>query len=337
MSEISKPHDKFFRDFFSRPEVSRDFLRNYLPADIVALLDLSSLELAKDSFVDKELRDHFSDILCKVRLRDGRKAYVYALLEHKSYLDRLVAFQVLRYMVRIWERVVRKHEEDRSKAKGKRKRTRKAEPLYLPPIIPIVIYHGESEWNVSSDFTALFDMNPIFKSFVPDFSYLPIDISHHSDDEIKGEVILRVGLLIMKYVFREELPERLPDILALLDELLNKRSGIEYLETIVTYLVKGTERLTEEELGKAMKSALSPTGGDVMATLAEKWRKEGEMRGEIRGLLNGIETGLELKFGTKGLQILPEIRKIQDLNVLMAINKGLRRTNTLVDLCRIYR
>jgi hypothetical protein len=35
--------------------VGRDFLRRYLPADVVALLDLSSLELTKDSFIDPQV------------------------------------------------------------------------------------------------------------------------------------------------------------------------------------------------------------------------------------------------------------------------------------------
>ena len=91
---ISKPHDKFFKDIFSRPEVAQDFCRHYLPREIVELLDLSTLTQAKDSFVDEELRESFSDLLFRVKLKTGREVYIYILFEHKSYPDPVVLFQV---------------------------------------------------------------------------------------------------------------------------------------------------------------------------------------------------------------------------------------------------
>jgi predicted transposase/invertase (TIGR01784 family) len=48
---LLNPHDHFFKDLFSRREAARDFLQNYLPVEIVNLLDLSSLEINKDSFI----------------------------------------------------------------------------------------------------------------------------------------------------------------------------------------------------------------------------------------------------------------------------------------------
>ncbi len=39
MIEISNPHDKFFKEVFSRREVAVDFLRNYLPNDVLSCLD----------------------------------------------------------------------------------------------------------------------------------------------------------------------------------------------------------------------------------------------------------------------------------------------------------
>jgi len=55
-NEPVNPHDAFFKQYLSRPQVAADFLRRQLPADVVALLDLTQLALAKDSFVDERLR-----------------------------------------------------------------------------------------------------------------------------------------------------------------------------------------------------------------------------------------------------------------------------------------
>ena len=39
MPEITNPHDRFFKEVFARKEVAADFLRNYLPADVLACVD----------------------------------------------------------------------------------------------------------------------------------------------------------------------------------------------------------------------------------------------------------------------------------------------------------
>ncbi|GAC1490186.1 MAG: hypothetical protein NVS2B14_02110 [Chamaesiphon sp.] len=53
-------------------------------------------------------------------------------------------------------------------------------------------------------------------------------------------------------------------------------------------------------------------------------------------LLESIELGLELKFGSEGLRLLPEISQIEDVEQLRAIQAGLKRVNTLSELRQIY-
>jgi predicted transposase/invertase (TIGR01784 family) len=136
--ELNNPHDMFFKEMFGRKERALGFLREYLPAPVYAQLDISTLELVKDSYVDKELTQHFSDILYKVSIA-GRPSFLYLLFEHKSYVDRLVGFQLLRNMVKIWERHLKENERSR----------------FFPVIVPIVIYHGRTKWTGQGDFRRL--------------------------------------------------------------------------------------------------------------------------------------------------------------------------------------
>lgn len=80
-----------------------------------------------------------------------------------------------------------------------------------------------------------------------------------------------------------------------------------------------------------------------MAILSESpWYQqilqEGERRGRQEGLQQGIllsiETGLELKFGAEGLELLPEISQISDLERLKAIQREVMTANTLDQLRR---
>ncbi|HIQ04559.1 MAG TPA: hypothetical protein EYH31_02555, partial [Anaerolineae bacterium] len=74
MPEIANPHDRFFKQMISHRQAARDFIRYYLPAEVVRLLNLSTLEASKDTFVDPDLRAHFSDLLYRIGLRDGGEA-----------------------------------------------------------------------------------------------------------------------------------------------------------------------------------------------------------------------------------------------------------------------
>lgn len=58
-----KPHDKFFKETFSRTDIAGDFLQAYLPESVRSGLDISSLQRDVDSYVDEELSEHFADLV----------------------------------------------------------------------------------------------------------------------------------------------------------------------------------------------------------------------------------------------------------------------------------
>lgn len=129
MNKLTDPHDKFIRETFSRKDVAAGFLDGNLPGEIRKNVNLATLSIVKDSFIDKELKEHFSDILYTVKYRKT-DMFIYLLFEHKSYPDQLSGFQILRYETKIWEQYLKQN----PKAKK------------LPPIFPMLLYHGQAEW-----------------------------------------------------------------------------------------------------------------------------------------------------------------------------------------------
>ena len=68
----------------------------------------------------------------------------------------------------------------------------------------------------------------------------------------------------------------------------------------------------------------------------ERGLERGLEQGLQLGILSGIELGLELKFGSEGLRLMRSISQIEDVDVLRAIQQGIKTANTLDDLRRIY-
>ena len=102
MSKINNVHDKFFKQTMTDRKVARSMLENYLRGHILKLIDLENMELEKDSMIEEELKDVFSDLIYRVGL-NGKDAYLYFLFEHKSYPYKKIALQLLKYMRNIWE------------------------------------------------------------------------------------------------------------------------------------------------------------------------------------------------------------------------------------------
>ena len=272
IAEINNPHDAFFKSLLGRRAMAAQFIRLYLPREATQALDLRTLERRETSFVSEELRRYFSDLIYRVKLKDGGDAYIYILLEHKSAPDKWAALQLLGYEVKLWEEA-REGGADR-----------------LPLIIPVLVYHGRQRWNVGRDFRSLVTgaEREEWSRYVPQFEYYLCDLSLFDDDQIAGSPELRTGLMLMKYIFHPELRDHLGEILGGLRRLPEgtvKRN----LKPIVKYVVSAPTGLESKQVAEAMNEALPKSTGGVMQTIAEGWLQEGIQKGIQKGLTQARE------------------------------------------------
>ncbi len=278
MTNIHNPHDRLFKEIWSQKESAASFLQNYLPENLLSHVDLGTLEICKDSFVQKDLTEYFSDILYSVSL-GNQEGYIYLLFEHKSYCDDLLAFQLFGYMQNIWTLHFKQKGEQGDKG------------LPLPVIVPMVIYHGAESWCMGNTFAQMFQCEDTFQEYVPNFRYILYDLSRYSDEEIKGEIVLRITLLLFKYVQQKDYDARLLRILRLLRELVGKKTGMEYIETILRY-VFATVNMTVNELKEIVEETLSVEQGGIVMTLAERCVQQGIQKGVERSIRKLLFKGM---------------------------------------------
>jgi len=180
MDRLNNPHDRFFKEVLGNVANTQAFLETYLSSDVLQTIDVGTIQAEKDSFIEQDLKEFYADLLFRATIRN-REAYVYILLEHKSYSDYNIGVQLLRYMSAIWDKEIKKQKNRR-----------------LPLILPIVLYQGKEKWGVSTQFADRIEgvetMEGSLKKAIPHFEYYLYDFSSNSGEEIKGPDDLRLYL-----------------------------------------------------------------------------------------------------------------------------------------------
>ncbi|MFN6304864.1 MAG: Rpn family recombination-promoting nuclease/putative transposase, partial [Planctomycetota bacterium] len=175
-SKPSTPHNNLFHYALSHAQAARDLIQTHLPADLVSAMDLDSLELQKDSFIDEDLRQSFSDLLYSARFiePDGQpiEGQVYLLFEHKSQSDPMTCFQLLRYIVRIWEQRLRNGQS-------------------LCPVFPLVVYHGQEAWSAPASLEEFIGGPRRLFEYGVRLAYPVLDIGRIPDESLAREPFLQ--------------------------------------------------------------------------------------------------------------------------------------------------
>ncbi len=291
-SEPVNPHDAFFKQYLSYPQVAADFLRRQLPAEVVELLDLTELQLVKDSFVDERLRTHFSDLVYRTMTKMETPIALSLLFEHKSYPDEWVNFQILRYQVNLWQQEFdqiqaeerQAREEARTAPQTKRRRTPKQRTL--TPILVLLVYHGQQEWKASLRFahhlTGMTEpespLAQVLARYVPDFEPHFVNLTAMSDEEIQGEIATRLFLVVLKHIFEHGLGGHLDEILEMAAEIMRQPSGMGMVVTLLRYIGRSGIQVDKNEVAQKLSELLPKEGGVLMQTMAEEWIEEGKLR-----------------------------------------------------------
>ena len=121
------PHDKFFKKSLENPEAARHFLQQYLPKETLKIMNLDTLELQHVTFIDEDFKSSACDVIFRVNTLEEQDVYIYALLEHQRKPEKIMPFRLLKYMVRLLDLHLTKHKTE-----------------FLPLIVPLVIYNGET-------------------------------------------------------------------------------------------------------------------------------------------------------------------------------------------------
>ena len=267
-NKVTNTLDKFFKSLFSNKNGVKEFVSKTIRADIVKKLDLNTLEIDNTEYLDKRLNSSFSDLVYNCKYAGKQNVKISLLFEHKSQPEKFPHFQLLGYMLRIWELQIKQKVE-------------------LTPVIPIIFYHGWKKWDNKSFDNYFGNIDDELKNFIPKFDYELIDTSTYTDKELKDHfdnLELQVGLLVMKNIFSEhKILEQIRQLSAQINQLLQTKEGQDFFDSISVYMLNSTQ-IASEKYKKLM---------ETISTQAEQQFVSTAQRLERRGIKKGMEKGLE--------------------------------------------
>jgi hypothetical protein len=269
----NQPHDALVKSVFGEPAEAAGLFRVALPPALADRVDWSTLQRASGSYVDPDLRQRHGDLLFTARFVGGGPVLPYLLLEHQSTPERWMALRLLGYVLRATEA-------------WRRENPRAAE---VPPVLPVVLYQGESAWRAPTRLADLVAMPPelreAVRGLVPEFGFALLELTRAGDDLLRGHALGALGRLTLFTLlygaqgrtYVELLRARMLPVIA---EVCAAPTGIEALSRLVRYIETINPEVIVADLREAVAEAVGAQSAEaVMGNISQPFIDQGRAQG----------------------------------------------------------
>ncbi len=269
---VYQAHDKFFKSSMADPGAKEAFLKTYLPESLKENLNLEKVEEINPQTISKSLQLQESDLLFRVNSSENSAndgIYVLVLMEHKSYSDSRTPFQVLKYLISIWENQLNKKET-------------------LKPILPIVFYEGQLKWEYPQLDTYFKDAPAKWRPYLPLYQSLFFDFSLENKlDKLPDNIYLRHYLQVIRSVYEPDKKKLAKELIESFSIIKNEEVLLEIFQRMVLFIDNVHRNDWEESIIDILK------GEDIMPITMEQWIEELKEKGRKEGREEGMEKGME--------------------------------------------
>ncbi len=344
---VTNPHDALFKGVFGDRANAMAHFRRFLAREVTERLDMERAVLEPGSFVDEELRENHADLLWVVPWRDedggaggeaeagegereagdgeagaGERppALLYLLFEHQSAGHPLMPYRLLVYMMRIWERWFREHKDARR----------------LPAILPVVMYHGRSEWSAPTRFHQILEIpdpaRPLIEPHTPGFEMVLHDLPRMDDATLAQGGIEGLARLLLARARERALLKRLGPWLGLIADALTERpDATRFVLMQMRYILETNEEVDEQALIDLVTARVGAEAGAATMTAADRLRREGRAEGRTEERRRVLLKLITLRFGPVSDGITARVFDASDAEVEVWI-EAILTAGSLADL-----
>jgi hypothetical protein len=291
-----------------------------LPGDLRERLDLDGLTIEPRHVSDDLVkRDRIADVVYRVPIR-GTEHHVdfFIILEHKSFNDLWTIFQLWMYVYFIC-----RQEYDRAEDAGG---GYVPADYRLPPVIAIIIHHGESRFTGKTELSELFLQLPGVEKYLPKLQAVLFDLNALTDDEVPEDPEvpeLKLVLTALKVVFRKDVTTKITEILEELKPISDDPIFQNFVRAVWCYLVSSAKHMERyEELQETISKIVEV---ESMPTMLEKWTAKRKAEWETKSVL----IALRAKFGEVPTEIEAVVLAMSDAVALESLLEHAIHSKTL--------
>lgn len=275
-NDIHSPHDKLFKDTFSRKDAAISYLQSFLPEEIQSHTDFDSLQVYPGEYIDSELKGSFSDLVYKVNINNN-PAYLYLLFEHQSTAETLMAFR----FTHLWDKIL--------KGQSQAKR--------LPAILPLVLYQGKAIWSAPLQLNDLIEKpNRDFDRYMPQLEYILVDLAQKNIDSMVDDAHCQVVLHLMSAAATAKLLPILQAHGELIAAILSKDSGLDLIEILFRYSASIDNSIDLNSFQEIITDSVDADNrGQLMETFIEQLENKGRFERRVEGEVKMLKSMIQLK------------------------------------------
>jgi hypothetical protein len=263
--------------------LAKGFLRVTLPSELRKHLDLDGLTIEPTHLTDDVFTDRYADVIYRVPIKGtGHHVDFFVILEHKSYNDLWTIFQLWTYVYLVVRQEYQKVADagDGYVPAGYR----------LPPVIAIILHHGESRFTGKTELSELFLQLPGIEKYLPKLQAVLFDLNAIADDDVPFDPEvpeLKLVLTALKVVFRKDVTTKITEILEELKPISDDPVIQDIIRTVWHYLVYSAA-YTERDYGILHEIINSIVEVESMPTMLEKWTADAVVKDRAEMVLTAL-------------------------------------------------
>ncbi len=289
-----QPHDTGYKLLFSHAELVQQLLEGFAPPELVSLLDFNTLKLASGSYVTPAMKQREDDVVWSVSMGEST-LYLYILLEFQSTVDAAMPVRMMQYVAALYESLIKEKSVNPNEG--------------LPPVFPIVLYNGDTRWNVSTNIGELINCPSVLKPYQPNMAYYLLDEGVYSEHQLNS-VHNAVAAVFS------------------LENATEYESAKQRIDKALSYWIKGhLQRNLPGVIIPEAEQLLEDTS--TLTTNMQKWYQTAHLQGELQGFAKMLEVQIRAKFnGANDADFMPKLHTA-DQEDLMRYSVQLLSARTL--------
>ena len=307
-------HNDFFTNTFQMKRLAKGFLRVTLPGELRKRLDLDGLSIEPTHLTDDVFKNRHADVVYRVPII-GTEHYVdfFVILEHKSRNDLWAIFQLWQYVALVL-RLEYKNADDEGRVNS---------DYRLPPVIAIIVHHGESRFTGKTELSELFLQLPGLEKYLPRLQAVLFDLNAIADEDVPFDPEvpeLKLVLTALKVVFRKDVTTKIAEIIEELKPISDDPVVQDVIRTVWHYLVWSATYM-EERYEILFETINKVVEVDAMPTMIEK--------AVVQDRAKMVLAALEKKFKQIPMKIEESVLAMSDPIALKSLLEHAIDSNTL--------